>query len=172
MIDRDEPTPSEADLRLDLQLQSLQQFAPRAGFADRVMARVSLGAPVAVAVRKPARPIFTPARLWWASGLAAASSAALTVTAIGWMTAVVQTGALAAWLAANVAQTAWVATTQAATAGAQMLVFYALAVWGALGNAVFPLAAACMFLPMMSAWGLYFTLKQTSGKRIAAHAAR
>jgi hypothetical protein len=37
---------------------------------------------------------------------------------------------------------------------------------------VYGLAAAAMFLPILCSGGLYLTMKQPSGKRIATYAAR
>ena len=48
----------------------------------------------------------------------------------------------------------------------------AMFVHGTFGNAVYGAAAAAMLLPVLSSGGLYLTMKQPRGKRIAAYAQR
>src|SRR2546421_8883345 len=85
MTERDEFVMTPADRALDEQLRALQRFAPRLGFQDRVMARVYHPAPALVRARRIRTTLFSPQRLWWASGLAAASSSALLVAIGNWI---------------------------------------------------------------------------------------
>jgi hypothetical protein len=160
------------ELRLDKQLLALQHLAPRDGFEERVLARLRQPAPALVRFKARARSLITPTRVWWASGLAAASSTAWLVALFEWFSAGRGAPAASAALTANVLQPAWTAILQGAAVGAQAVGWYALAAYGALGNALFAVIAATMFLPVLSSWGLYFTMKQNRAKRIAAHAAR
>src|SRR5439155_17090548 len=85
MTERDEFVMTAADRALDEQLRALQRFAPRLGFQDRVMARIYHPAPVLVRARRVRTTLLSPRRLWWTSGLAAASSTALLVAIGNWL---------------------------------------------------------------------------------------
>ena len=161
-----------ADQRLDKHLLALQHFAPREGFDNRVLARLRQPAPALVRFRTRALSLATPGRLWWASGLAAASSVAWMVPLVQWFTTGPGMPAMNAWLMSQLVQPAWAAILHGATVAAQAAVWYALAAYGALGNALFGMLVVAMFLPVLSSWGLYFTLKTNRAKRIAAYAAR
>jgi hypothetical protein len=171
MNERDEFLNSPEDQVLDKHLLALKRFTPLPGFEDRVMARVRLPAPSLVKVRQRVGKLVTPRRVWWASGLAAASSTAWILALGSWLSGV-GTQAVTAWLTAQVALPLWALALQGAALATKTIGFYALAAWGALGNAVFPVAAAAMLTPVLSMWGLYLTMKQTRVKRIPAYAAR
>jgi hypothetical protein len=171
MSEHEQYLTSPADAALDRYLLSLQRVAPRKGFEDRVMARVRIPAPALVRFRQRTRSLLSPRRLWWASGLAAASSTAWTVALVSSL-AGLNPQALAASFSAAIAQPLMAMTLQGAALASEAVSFYALAAFSALGNALFAIVAALMFIPVLSTWGLYLTLKQTRGKRIAPYAAR
>ena len=84
----------------------------------------------------------------------------------------VRLDALAEFLSVQLVQPASAGLTQASAYGAGTLSLYAHNAYAALGNALLGIIAALMFLPLISGWGLYQTMKQPRGKRIAAYAAR
>ena len=169
MNEREESLDISPDPVLDKHLLGLQRFTPKAGFEDRVMARVRIPAPALVRVQTRVRRFASPARLWWASGLAAAGSAAWTVALATWLSAL-RPEVVMAWLSAQVAQPLWTAALQAATLGPRVL-GSVLSAYQSLGNALFLLVAGLMLLPVLSSWGLYTTMKQPRGKRVMAYAA-
>jgi hypothetical protein len=171
MNQRDEFVTTPEDAVLDKHLLALQRFAPRAGFQDRVLARVALPAPALVRVRERAGSLATPRRLWWASGLAAASSTAWIIGLANWLSAA-KLGTATAWFSAEVELPLWSGALQATALASKALAFYAMTAYSALGNALFSVAAGAMIAPVLSTWGLYLTMKQTRGKRIPAYAAR
>jgi hypothetical protein len=170
MNERDEFMTSPEDRVLDKHLLALKQFTPRPGFEDRVLARVRLPSPVLVKVRQRVIKLFTPRRVWWASGLAAASSTAWILALGSWLSGA-GTQTVTAWLTAQVALPLWGFALQGAVLATKTIGFYALSTYGAMGNAIFPTAAAAMLTPVLSMWGLYLTTK-AHGKRIPAYAAR
>ena len=172
MIEHNQFESGAAEQRLDKQLLALQHFAPRDGFDDRVLARLRQPAPALARFRARARSLVTPGRAWWASGLAAASSTAWLIALVNWLASPTAMQTAGAWFGGSVVQPAWTALLTGTTVAAQAAAWYALAAYGALGNALFAIMAATMFLPVLSGWGLYFTMKQNRTKRIAAHAAR
>ncbi|MBI4503448.1 MAG: hypothetical protein HY700_20100 [Gemmatimonadetes bacterium] len=166
MIDRDEFETSAEDLALNRHLLTLKRFTPSPGFENRVLARVRRQAPVLVPRPVPAAKVLTARRVWWASGLAAASSTAWIVALASWLSA---TGweTMALRFTGSVLLPAWGVALQGVALAAK-----AAATAYALGNAWQGAAAAALIVPVLSTWGLYFTLKQPSGRRIAAYAAR
>jgi hypothetical protein len=86
----------DQDQILDRRLAALGSFAPSAGFADRVMARVRIPAPLAAASARPVRRRRWPALVGPLAGVSAASSTALTV----WTAS--HFGAIAAWSVTSV----------------------------------------------------------------------
>ena len=171
MTERDQTGMSAEDLALDRHLLTLQRFAPSPGFGDRVLARVRLPVPAVAWKRTVAKSLVTPRRLWWASGLAAASSTAWIVAAANWVS---EGGwqALVSQFTSSVALPAWALALQLAALAGQQITTSVFGAYAAMGNAVYPAAAAAMITPVLSMWGLYLTLKQPHGKRIAAYAAR
>src|SRR5215471_3545464 len=101
MTEYEELPNSPEDLELDRQLRSVERFAPRPGFEDRVLARIRRPAPVVVRSRRLATAAASPRRLWWAAGLAAASSTAW-LAALGRWVAGGGVSTLGAWLNAAV----------------------------------------------------------------------
>jgi hypothetical protein len=172
MIEHNQFDNQAAEERLDKHLLALQHFAPRDGFDERVLARLRQPAPALARFRARARSLVTPGRAWWASGLAAASSTAWLITLANWLASPTVMQTASAWFAGSVVQPAWAGLLTGATVGARAAAWYALAAYGALGNALFAIVAVTMFLPVLSGWGLYFTMKQNRTKGIAAHAAR
>src|ERR1041385_5696484 len=135
MTEHDEVVESPGDLALDEQLRSLQRFAPRSGFQDRIMARVYHPAPALVRARRLRAELFSPRRLWWAAGLAAASSTAWLVGLARWIAG----GGLAAagaFLNSEVLIPATAAFLQMNAAATKAVVDYALLAYGSFGNAV------------------------------------
>lgn len=117
-LEPDDIPQSEADRLLDLHLATLPRFDPSAGFADRIMARVSRPQAGSVPVRRSAARVPAllrpPAVGWAVAGSAAFSSSLLT-----------------AWAAANL-EAMWASVT-AVTLGAGVSSWHALlgllAVW-------------------------------------------
>jgi hypothetical protein len=172
MIEHDEFERTPADDVLDKHLLALKRFAPSAAFQDRVLARVPLRAVTApVPVRRRARALATPRRLWWVSGLAAAGSTAWTIGIANWLsTANLQ--AAVAWLNTQVGGPLQAAALHGAALAGKAALYYGNAIYSSVGNGVFPIAAAAMIAPVLSGWGLYLTMKQHSIQRIPAHAVR
>ncbi len=171
MTEHSEFNDPATDAALDRELLALKRFTPRPGFDNRVMARVirrtPVPAPAARAVRIPARKApATPRRLWWTAGLAAAGSTVWTAAAASWATSG-GWAASSAWLAVNVADPLRVATLQAAGAAGQNLAQFGATAFDNLGAGVFAIAAAAAITPVLSAWGLFLTMKQHSSKRMA-----
>jgi hypothetical protein len=135
------------------------------------MARVRMRSSSLVRFKERSKAVATPRRLWWGSGLAAASATGWSVALMNWLSGL-QFDVIGARLSAQLGQPLVDAATQVSAYGERMLGFYAHALYSALGNAVFPLTAASMLIPVLSSWGLYQTMKQPRGKRIAAYAAR
>jgi hypothetical protein len=171
MNERDEFLTFPEDAVLDKHLLALKRFGPHPGFEDRVLARVVLPAPALVAVRRRASAMATPRRLWWASGLAAASSTAWIVGLANWLSAA-KLSAATAWLTAEAGLPLWSSALHVAALGSKTLTFYAMSAYSAFGNGLFGAAAVAMIAPVLGSWGLYLTMKQTRGKRIPAYAAR
>jgi hypothetical protein len=169
MTEYEELPNSPEDLELNRQLRALERFAPRTGFEDRVMARVRQPAPVVVRSRRLAA-LASPGRLWWATGLAAASSTAWLATLGRW---VVGGGVstLGAWLSTTVLVPAWTAMLQLNALAAQFLAGYAQVVYQAVGNTIFVALAGSLFLPLISTWGLYLTMK-SGPTRVVTYAVR
>src|SRR5689334_8127345 len=127
MNEHNELQDAAGDARLDKHLLALQHLAPRPGFEDRVLARLRQPAPALVRFRKVARSLATPRRVWWASGLAAASSTAWLVALGQWFSSGQGMPAMNAWLSAQVIQPGWSGVLQGSTAAARALAVYALA---------------------------------------------
>jgi hypothetical protein len=171
MVEHDQFPQSREDAALDRQLLALKHFIPREQFEDQVMARVRMRSSKLVRFRERSRALLTPARVWWGSGIAAAGATAWSVALVSMLSSV-RLDALAEFLSARLFQPASTGLTQASAYGASALSIYAHSAYAALGNALFGMIAASMFLPLVSGWGLYQTMKQPRGKRIAAYAAR
>ena len=109
-------TPDDVDLWLDAQLAALPLFAPRADFADRVMASVKVPDPFAI------RSISAARRRLLGSPRSLALAASVAVLVIGSMAASViwtlanrdTLLAVGSWLATEAAQWAWVGVRGAA----------------------------------------------------------
>ena len=170
MVEHEQFPHSREDAALDRQLLDLKRFTPRNGFEDRVMARVRMRSSKLVRFKERSRALITPVRLWWGSGLAAAGATAWSIALVNLLTAP-RLDTLAAFLSAQIVQPMSVGLTQASASGAAMLNNYAHTAYGALGNVLFGAIAASMILPVLSGWGLYQTIREPRGKRIAAHAA-
>ena len=128
---------SREDTALDRYLRALPRFAPTSGFGDRVLARVR--APLSVRLRRAwsrVGALATPGRLWWTSGLMAASSTAWVVAAASWLSGA-RLGAAGAWLLARFGQPAWSGTLQAVATASQGMGHYALAAYTAFGTSLF-----------------------------------
>lgn len=157
---------------LDRYLRSLPRLVPRPGFEDRVMARVRRPLPMRVRrARERVLAFATPGRVWWASGLAAASSAAWTVTLWSWLSG----GRLetaGAWLTTEVGLPALSAALDLVTAGSRLVTLWTLGTYQLLGPPVLAAGVTMMFVPVLAAWGLYLTARTPGGERIRAYAAR
>src|SRR5688572_25481653 len=149
MTEHDDFGASPEDALLDKQLLGLQHFAPHPGFADRVLARVARPGPALVRVRSRARSFVTPKRLWWTSGVAAAGSTAWILAVTSWLSGA-RLAAAGAWLNAEVGAPLSSAALQGATAAANGILYYVLAAYSALGDAIFPTVAATMIAPVLS----------------------
>ncbi|MBI4421096.1 MAG: hypothetical protein HY560_09745 [Gemmatimonadetes bacterium] len=157
---------------LDRYLRSLPRLAPRPGFEDRVLARVRK--PLPMRVRRARASLVSwasPARLWWASGLAAASSAAWTVALGSWLSGV-DPEVATALLVAEVGVPVWSTVLDWIALGSRMAGGWALGVYQFVGPAVFAGAGALALLPMLSAMGLYLIARQPRGRKVRAYAAR
>lgn len=170
MVEHDQFPQSRDDAALDRHLLALKRFTPKPGFQDQVMARVRVRASALVRFPERSRAVATPRRLWWGSGLAAAGATGWTVALMNWLSNA-RLESIGTWMVAQIGQPLTTAATQAGAQVTGMLNFYAHAAYSAAGNALFPLIAASMLLPVLSSWGLYQTMKQPRGKRIAAYAA-
>ena len=171
MVEHEQFPQSREDAALDRQLLDLKRFTPAEGFDDRVMARVRMRSSKLVRFEQRSRALITPRRLWWGSGLAAASATGWTIGLMSWLSGA-RLEMIGAFLSAQVAQPLSAGLMQAANLGIQSFNLYAHGAYSALGNALFALIAASMILPVLSSWGLYQTMKQPLGKRIAPYAAR
>lgn len=169
-----ESEPTEADRLLDLYLATLPRFEPKAGFADRVMARVAVERPGAVTVpsRRHALPALfrKPAFGWSVAGSTALSSTALTV-----------------WVAANleaISTTVTAVTLDAGTTAWQALLGL-VAMWSAWtgataaavltalgpGPVISATAAAVLAMPL-SILGLWLAFRPAQLSRTRIHASR
>lgn len=171
MVEYEQFPHSREDAALDRQLLDLKRLTPRDGFEDQVMARVRMRSSKLVRLKQRSRALVTPARAWWGSGLAAAGSTVWTIALVNLLSGA-RLDAIAAFFSAQLVQPLSSGLTQASASGAAMLNNYVHSAYAALGNGLFGVLAASMILPVLSSWGLYQTMKEPRGKRIAAYATR
>ena len=172
MSDFDQLQSAPDDPVLDRYLRSLPRFAPRTGFEDRVLARVRK--PLPMRVRRARESVVAwakPARLWWATGLAAASSAAWTLGLAGWLSGT-DLQAAGARLATAMGLPAWNAALAWLALGGRLITAWALGAYQLFGPQAFAGAGALMAVPALSAVGLYLVSRQPRRQRVRAYAAR
>lgn len=166
------PPEGDADRLLDLHLAALPRFEPTPGFADRVMARVTIRRPVAAVQPWYARPLSGRAGALAAglSGAAALTSTALTawlVPNVGGLAAGAGSLAVGTSLAAWQAFLAWLPQASA-SAGAALVAIVTTA--GPVP--VVALAAALTLSIPFSMLGLYLATRPPVRSRMVPHAAR
>ena len=80
--------------------------------------------------------------------------------------------ALGARLASEVGVPAWNATIALGTSVTRLATIWAVGAYHMFGTTVIAASAGLMFVPVLSAWGLYLVTKQPRRERVRAYASR
>ena len=171
----DAPEPLEDnDPVIDRYLSSLQQFTPRPGFEDRVMAMVEMPAPMPVRYIEKRAPVWLGTRFRWALAAASSVGTVLWASLLSGVVGVNHTRlpALMASQATDLGLPLWRALLQVvANAGSQLGYFLGLiaaSLWQALAAAI----PTTIVVTLFCAWGLRRLTAQPPHVRARAYASR